>query len=271
MKIFKGTNTLDNYLPQDLNFTSIKKDSEILLIGGKNINLSEFPNLKGIFKTGVGTDNLPFEEAKTKNISIALPSKSTSEIIFEETASFTCFLILKGLYQNSGNWELWKKEARKSLKKTTLLVIGAGRIGKRVLKKMSNFMEIESYDVLTDKEDNLKSKIQNADVITLHIPLNASTNNMFDANKLAWIKDNALLVNTSRAQVINENDLYDELIKKRFKCAIDVFWQEPYLGKLANLSEDHFIKTPHIASACEEFIKFTTIDFLNFIKKFNNI
>ena len=268
MKIFKGTNTLDNYLPKEINFVSSKEESEILLIGGKKINLFEFPSLKGIFKTGVGVDNIPFEEAKIKNISIGLPSESTSEIIFEETASFTCFLILKGLFLNTGDWALWKKEARYSLKDKKLLVIGAGRIGKRVLKKMSNFMNIDSYDTLNDKEDTLKGKIEIADVISLHIPLTNETRNMFDAKLLGLIKDNALLVNTSRAPVINEEDLYNELINKRFKCAVDVFWQEPYLGKLADLPEDIFIKTPHIASTCKEFIEYTTKDFIDFINKF---
>ena len=268
MKIYKATNTIDNYLPNNLNFTLSKKETDILLIGGKNIKLSEFPNLKGIFKTGVGVDNIPFEEAKIKNISIGLPSESTSEIIYEETASFTCFLILKGIYLNSGDWYSWKKEARKSLKDKNLLVIGAGRIGKRVLKKMSDFMNIDSYDILKDEEITLKGKIKNADVISLHIPLDESTKNMFDANKLSWIKDDALLVNTSRAPVISEDDLFNELINNRFKCAADVFWKEPYKGKLADLPEDIFMKTPHIASTCKEFIKNTTIDFIEFTNKF---
>ena len=127
-------------------------------------------------------------------------------------------------------------------------------------------MNIDSYDTLNDKEDTLKGKIEIADVVNLHIPLTNETRNMFDAKLLGHIKDNALLVNTSRAPVINEEDLYKELINKRFKCAVDVFWQEPYLGKLADLPDDIFIKTPHIASTCKEFIECTTIDFIDFIK-----
>jgi phosphoglycerate dehydrogenase-like enzyme len=108
MLIYKATNTLDGYLPS-LDYTEEKGQAEIILVGGKKFFLDDFPQLRGIFKTGVGTDNLPFEEAATRGVTITLPSEKTCDTIFEETASFTCHLILNGLYAGGGDWNRWKK------------------------------------------------------------------------------------------------------------------------------------------------------------------
>ena len=82
MKIFKATSTLDNFL-QDVDFTEIKSDADILLVGGKKFDLSEFSNLRAVFKTGVGTDNLPFDEAKKLGIKLT-ELKSMLSILYNE-------------------------------------------------------------------------------------------------------------------------------------------------------------------------------------------
>ena len=93
MKVWSNTNTLDGYV-DDLEFTDDKTSAEIALIGGKPIQLSEFPKLKGVFKTGVGTDNIPFKEAEERGVVVRLPSEATSNWIFAETADFACYLCL---------------------------------------------------------------------------------------------------------------------------------------------------------------------------------
>jgi phosphoglycerate dehydrogenase-like enzyme len=67
MLIYKATSTLEGYLPA-LDWTADKAVAEVLLVGGKPIMLREFPRLRGIFKTGVGIDNLPFDEAAARGI-----------------------------------------------------------------------------------------------------------------------------------------------------------------------------------------------------------
>ena len=270
MKIYKATKTLDSYLPP-LDFTDSKDEAEIMVVGGKKIELNEFPKLRGIFKTGVGTDNLPFKEAKKRGIAIQLPSDSTCDIIYEETAAFTCYLILRGLYTNTGNWDLWKKYDRVQLKEKGLLVIGAGRIGSRVIEKMNMFMRVQSFDLSVDTLDSLEVRMRAADCISLHIPLNSSTTHFIDLEKLSWLKKDALVVNTARGAIIDESALFNELSSGRLRAAIDVFWKEPYNGKLVNLPEDRFIRTPHIASTCDEFVKGATEDFLEFVKSIENL
>ena len=268
IKIYKDTKTLDDYLfKREYKFTNDKSNADCLLVGGKEINLSEYPNLKGIFKTGVGTDNLPFSEAKKRNIQICLPSMKTANFIYEETATFTCHLIFKGLYQNIGDWEKWYKHPRKAIYNMNSLILGKGRIGTKVFEKLKLFMNVDSYDILTDKPESLESKINKADVISIHVPLNSETKGMINKEKLSWMKDNSLLVNTARAQIINEVDLYQELKNKRIKCAIDVFWQEPYNGIMLDVNQNNFLATPHLASTCNEFLSSAEEDFFSFLGK----
>ncbi len=269
MKIFKATKTLDQYLPS-LGFTEDKFEADIMLVGGKKFDIDDFPNLKGIFKTGVGTDNLPFSEATEKGIEIALPSNSTQAVIFEETAAYTCHLILQGLFSGSGEWNSWTKKNRNSIKSQRLLVVGSGRIGQRVIEKMHGFMAVDSYDSAHDPIDSFKSKVESANCVSLHVPLTTETKNLFDAEKLGWLRDGALLVNTSRGPVINEEALYSELASERIRTAIDVFWEEPYRGMLNDLPTDRFIRSPHIASTCREFLESTASDFLQFVDRITN-
>ena len=266
MMILKATNTLEGYLPT-LEYTEDKSEVEVILVGGMKFALSDFPKLRGIFKTGVGTDNLPFEEASQSGIEIRLPSENTCNIIYEETASFTCHLILHGLYTGTGDWDSWKKVDRPTLHQHQLLVVGNGRIGQRVVDKMQHFMKVDTYDSAQNSPEDFEPKVRHADCVTLHVPLTTATNPLFDAERLSWLPDGALLVNTSRGPVIHEDDLYFELSSGRLRAAIDVFWKEPYRGKLTELPADRFLRTPHIASTCKEFIQGTATDFLQFLQE----
>lgn len=264
MRIFKATNTLDGYLPP-MDFTTDEALAEALLVGGKTVDLSAYPKLRGIFKTGVGTDNLPFAEAEKRGIAIALPSEATCAVIFEETACFACHLILTGLYAGSGVWESWHKVDRPQLASRRLLVVGAGRIGQRVIDKMNAFLHVDRFDIAHDAWDVLEPKIRHADCISLHVPLTPETDNLFDAVRLGWMKDGAVIVNTARGSIIDEEALYSELSSGRLRAAIDVFWKEPYKGRLGELPADRLIRSPHIASTCEDFLQGATLDFLKFI------
>jgi phosphoglycerate dehydrogenase-like enzyme len=266
MLIYKVTNTLDGYLPL-LDYTNNKAQAEVMVVGGKPIVLSDFPKLRGIFKTGVGTDNLPFDEAAGRGIEIALPSATTCDVIYEETAAYTGHLILTGLYAGSGDWDTWRKVDRPQLAGRRLLVVGTGRIGQRVADKMAAFLQVDTYDTARDAPDCFEAKVRAVDGLTLHVPLTAETRNLFDAERLAWLRDGALLVNTARGPVIDEDALYTEVAAGRLRAAIDVFWQEPYRGRLTELPADRFIRSPHIASTCKEFVQGTANDFLAFMAR----
>jgi phosphoglycerate dehydrogenase-like enzyme len=265
MKIWSNTKTLDG-LVDDLMFTDNKGEANIALIGGKSLELDYFPTLKGIFKCGVGRDNVPETEAATRGIRCGFPSTATADIIFEETACFACHLILKCLYADIGDFRAWTKLDRTALCDRKILILGTGNIGSKVAKKIHAFAEVLTFDVLTNQPDELEPLIREADCISLHMPLNDGTRGWFDAEKLAWMKSGSSLVNTARAAIVPEDALYEELATGRIRAAFDVFWQEPYQGRLLTLPQERFMASPHVASTCREFVTETANDFRTFVE-----
>jgi len=254
MKIWKNTSTLDGF-DDGLTFTKHEEEADIILMGGKGIELKKFTNLKGIFRAGIGKENVPESEALKKGIIVKLPSKKTVDIIFDETASFTCGLILRMLYNNVGTLDPWFKEPRRQLLTQNLLVIGFGQIGRRVTKLMKSFMTVSTYDILQNKENELKKMIENADCISIHVPKNLDNISYIDAEKLSWIKSGAVLINTARGAIVDEDALYEKIKEGKISAAFDVYWEEPYRGKLKKFHPSSFFMTPHIASTCGEFLK----------------
>ena len=269
IKIWKNTETLDG-LVDDLIFTESKQEADIALLGSKPIKLEEFPKLKGIFRAGVGKDNVPIEEAGRKGIKVAFPSPRTIDFIYEETANFTCYLILKMVYSSVGTLSPWEKFPRGALQNKELLVIGKGNIGRRVWEKMKPFMKVLTYDVLENSQEELFRMLSGADVVSLHIPNVPGNKDFMDAQKLAMVKDQAILINTARGALVSEEALYRELENQRLYAAFDVYWQEPYEGKLKKFHPDRFFMTPHVASTCDAFLKGSAEDFRKFLNEVKN-
>ena len=269
MKIWKNTSTLDNFVPE-LKNTVEEFNAEIAIIGSKPINLSLMPNLKAIFKCGVGTDNVPFDEAEKRNIEVILPSKKTKEYIFEETANFTIYLVLRMIYRKLGSVENWDKKSREFLGYKKVLVLGQGNIGKLVSYKLRPLVNVLTYDPIDNKESDLKDLISQSDVITLHIPLNSKTKCFIDERKLALMKNSAILINTSRGEVVDEDALYQEMAKGRVFAAFDVFWNEPYNGILKSFYPERFYMTPHIASNCRNFLEGLAMDLKSYLRTLAN-
>ena len=266
IKIWQNTHTLDGFI-DDLFITDSKKEAEIALLGGKPIQLSEFPNLKGIFRAGISRDNVPIDEAQKRNIEVAFPSQDTVEIIYEETANFTCYLILRMFYQNLGTLEPWEKFPRGFLGDKKLLVIGTGNIGSRVITKMKGFLKVFSFDVANNSELDFISYLKNIDCVSLHIPNTLENKNFLNSSKLSLLKDSAIVINTARGAVVSEDDLYNELKHNRLYAAFDVFWEEPYKGKLKEFYPDRFYMTPHVASTCTAFLEGAANDLRKLVNK----
>ena len=245
---------MDSY-DDGLIFTQSKKEAEIVLLGSKSFNINEFPNLKGIFRAGISKDNVPEKEAKDRGVIVRFPSTETIDIIYQETSSFTCNLIFKMLYSYIGTLDPWIKQPRRQLSKKILLVIGTGKIGKRVAESMKKFLDVKTFDIIDNKLSELKPLMIEADCISLHIPKNDENESFINEEKLSWMKKDAALINTSRGAIVDENALYKEIQSGRLIAAFDVYWQEPYLGKLKEFYPDKFYMTPHVASTCDGFLK----------------
>ncbi|MCH2154703.1 MAG: hypothetical protein MK080_01730 [Opitutales bacterium] len=263
MKIWKNTKTLDAFLP-GMTYTESAEEADLAIIGGKKIALGPMPNLKGIFKCGIGTDNIPFEEAKKRNIAIGLPSQTTAEAIYEETANYAVHLILQQLYKNTGDLEKWTKAVRPALSARQVLIIGTGNIGGKVANKLNALVKVDTFDAMTNQAIELEEKIKQADAISLHIPLSPKTENFFDAAKLGWMQEGASLINTARGPLVDESALLQKIEAGTITAAFDVFWKEPYHGPLRKFHPERFFMSPHISSNSNCFLEGLAEDFKQF-------
>jgi len=256
MKVYFNTHTFDELIKKGkISLAENTQEADFLVLGAKKVNYNEFPKLKGVYRFGIGSDNVDFELLKQRNVPVYFPGEEIKNILYDATANFTVYAILNILYRGAfGDPDLWKKTKRDYLGKKVGLVIGRGNIGKKVADKLALFMKVETYDILANKPQELESLLRQADVITIHIPLNKETEGFFDQEKLSWVKDDAVLVNTARGALFDEGALQEKLNNSKCRAFFDVFWQEPYQGKLKKLGSDKFFMTPHSASNVKEFV-----------------
>lgn len=141
----------------------------------------------------------------------------------------------------------------------TLGIVGLGTIGKKVARLARGFgMRVEYFDIARLSEDAedalgvrfrlLRELIRNADVLSLHVPLNESTRHMIGADELALLKPTAILVNTCRGPVVDEEALTRALAaNKFFGAGLDVFDREPPPADNPLLRLDNVVLTAHFA------------------------
>jgi glyoxylate reductase len=143
----------------------------------------------------------------------------------------------------------------------TLGIIGMGRIGQAVAKRATGFaMRIIYYnDVPVSNtlpfettETDLQTLLKEADIITLHLPLTKETFHLIGKEEFALMKENAVLINTSRGAVIDEKELIKALSEKRiFSAGLDVYENEPDIPQEL-LALENVVLLPHIGSASIE-------------------
>lgn len=154
-----------------------------------------------------------------------------------------------------GVFELWAK---------TLGIIGTGRIGKEVARRAKPFgTHTIYYDVnrLPPEEEKelgisyrrLDQLLAESDVVTIHTPLTPETEHLINADRIARMKPNAILINVSRGNIVDEAALARALKEKKIHAAgLDVFSEEPINPKNPLLDAPNVILTPHIAGATNE-------------------
>lgn len=266
MKAYFNTKTFEHHY-NELDVTQNAAQAELLVMGAKTVVIEEFTNLQAIYRFGVGIENVPFDYAREKKIPIFFPSESTKDILYESTANFATYLILHMHYDPClGDTAKWEKRARDYIGHKKLLVVGVGNIGKKVSRKTSPFMHVMEFDVRTNPVSELRDLMGAADFISLHIPLTPENRDFIDDEKLSWMKDDVVLINTSRGPLVNESSLYDRLMNSGMRAAFDVFWIEPYQGKLAALPPKKFFMTPHSASQTKEFVENSFLEILDIAK-----
>jgi glyoxylate reductase len=223
------------------------------------------PNLKMIANYAVGYDNIDIQAATDNNIMVSntpgVLTDATAEMAWALLFSAARRIIQGDSYTRAGKFQGWDPMLLHGVEisNQTLAVIGAGRIGTAVAEKSKGFnMNILYVDqsVNTHLEKNLNAKkvdinqaLKSADFISLHVPLNKNTRYLIGAKEFDLMKKTAVLINTSRGPVIDEQALISALKEKKiFAAGLDVYEHEPKISdELKTL--DNVILQPHSASA----------------------
>ncbi|MFQ6676440.1 MAG: phosphoglycerate dehydrogenase [Fidelibacterota bacterium] len=221
--------------------------------------------LKVIGRAGVGVDNIDMEAATLHGVVVM----NTPGVNTVSAAEHTIALILS-LAKNvtrgyaslrEGRWDRDSLMGRE-LRGKTLGVVGLGRVGTEVVKRLHSFgMKILGYDPYVSKsqmevEDvqlvDLETVCRKSDVVTLHVPLTDTTRHMFDMGRLKTMKRTALLVNCSRGEVVVEKDLQEALDTGLIAgAAVDVFEKEPARDSPL-LKARNILFTPHLGASTRE-------------------
>ena len=157
----------------------------------------------------------------------------------------------------------WAAQAGVPLRGKTLGILGFGSVGRPVARVgLALGMRVLVYSrSLTDEDANgenvtradLDTLLQESDVISIHLPLNASTRGMIAAKQIAQMKAGVILVNTARAAIIDEQPFLEALRTRKIAMAgLDVFWQEPLPDHHPLRELPNVVMTPHIGYVTEE-------------------
>jgi D-3-phosphoglycerate dehydrogenase len=217
--------------------------------------------MKVIIRGGVGLDNIDTPHAQSKGIDVCNTPNASSNAVAELTIGLMLALCRSiadaDASMKAGKWEK-KKYTGTELARKTLGVIGYGRIGCTLCDKANALdMRVIAYDPYVDHADivSLDVLLKNADIISLHLPHTEETHHILGAQQFALMKPGVMIIQASRGGTIDEQALYDALLKGTVAAAaLDVFTEEPpksaLLQKLVTLPQ--VIATPHIGAATVE-------------------
>jgi D-3-phosphoglycerate dehydrogenase len=227
--------------------------------------VSAAERLKFIGRAGTGTDNVDVFAASRRGVVVSnVPGGNTISV-----AEYVVGLILS-LSRNIpeaykslklGKWTR-KNFLGTELSEKTLGLIGLGRIGNEVAKRMFAFdMKIIAYDPFVNEKSlkisgvklkTLDELYSLADYISIHSPLNDDTKGMINASSIKKMKDGVRIINCARGAIVNEKELSDAINSGKVKgAALDVFLKEPP-EDWAIIETNNVIATPHIAASTKE-------------------
>lgn len=225
------------------------------------------PRLKCISNYAVGYNNIDVEYASSKGIVVC----NTPGVLTESTADLAWALIMscaRRIVESDGftreslfkGWEPMLMLGHDVYGKT-LGIVGMGRIGQAVARRASGFnMKVLGYKRSPQnaeekklwKQVDLHTLLKQSDFVSLHLPLTDETHHLLGENELKMMKRTAILINTARGAVVDEQALIKLLKQERIAAAgFDVYEQEPFIPKeLMELK--NVVLLPHIGSASIE-------------------
>jgi len=235
-------------------------------VGGTE--LKNLPNLRIVANVAVGYNNVDVVAAEMRGVMVT----NTPGVLTEATADLTWALILATARRivegvdlvRSGTWTGWQPEQLLGLelRGRTLGLLGAGRIGQAVGRRAPAFGLRILYSARTPKPDFEKETgavhvdtgrlLAESDILSLHVPSTPETKGIINVETLARMKRGAILINTSRGDLIREEALAMALERGHLAAAgLDVYADEPTIHPRL-LAAPRTVLLPHIGSATEE-------------------
>lgn len=213
------------------------------------------PQLRVVANFAVGVDNIDLEAAARRGIVVA----NTPDVLTGATAELALTLVLSLLRRvTEGDRFVRRREPwsfslefmlGERLAGKTLLIVGAGRIGRETARLAE---ALGARAVLAGRHDDLDVLLSQADIVSLHVPLSDETRHLIDARRLRLLKPSAVLVNTARGPVVDEAALLAALRDGVIAgAALDVYEHEPEVTE-GLLSLENVVLSPHLGSATRD-------------------
>lgn len=218
---------------------------------------------KAIVRYGIGVDNIDQQAARERGIMVAnVPDYGTDEVSSQAVAlalAVSRRLWLHDREVREGRWSTGVLQPMFRLRGRTLGLVGFGRIARMTLEKLAGFgfARVLVHDPRADlpagaERVDMDTLCAEADLISLHAPLNEQTHHCIDARRLALMKPTAILVNTARGGLVDSDALHAALAARRILGAgLDVFEQEPP-GDHPLLQLDNVVLSNHMGWYSEE-------------------
>lgn len=228
--------------------------------------LEKAKKLKVIGRAGVGVDNVDVKAA-TKYGIIVMNTPGGNTISTAELSVAMLLAVARHIPQAHGTMKQGKWEKKlftgTEIFGKTLGVIGCGRIGAEVIKRMQSFgMKVLAFDPhvspdmigkLGVESTSVEEIVKKADFITVHTPLNDETRGIIGENEFKYMKKNCFIINCARGGIIDEAALVNALKEKKIAgAAIDVYSKEPLAEDSPFRGLDNCILTPHLGASTKE-------------------
>lgn len=256
------------------NYIDQLKNSDAFIVrvadkGAVSADVMDHGGFRVIGRTGVGYDSVDVAAATARGIPVVITPGANMRSVAEHAVTLMMALsknLVEGdAQQRTGNWKIRDAKKAFEVESKTALIIGLGNIGKIIAHLCQGLdMKVIAYDRfvseeqmaalhVTKYEDKIEA-IRAADVVFVQMPLiDGVTNNTIAKVELEAMKPTALLINTSRGEIVNEPDLVEALRSGKIAGAgLDVFWNEPTKVSDEILHCPNVIVSPHSAAQTRE-------------------
>ncbi|WP_158873922.1 phosphoglycerate dehydrogenase [Antarcticirhabdus aurantiaca] len=261
----------DGTLP-DGDVTELLRDAEGWIVGQSHVTsdvLERFPRIKVVSRRGVGHDRVDLAAARRAGVVVTIAAGGNDASVADHAVALM-LAVLRRLRETQSEMErgVWRILTSHDLYRKTVGIVGLGRVGRSVVKRLAGFeCRVLVYTRTPPSSgagaDNaltfvdLATLLRESDVVSVHTPLTDATEFMIDASAIGSMKPSSILVNVGRGGVVNDRDLLEALRGGRIAGAgLDVFASESLPG-FADVTKElvslpNVVASPHAAASSAE-------------------